>query len=257
MNNKGFVFVETIIVITVLSVALITIYSSFSTVLSNEKKRSAYDDTAYIYETYYIEDYLVSLNLKQYVDHYLVENGRNIITFTCNDFSLYQLTMTDTSSTNNVIINDAAFNKESFCEDVFSKLKNHSHIKMVYITPFDVRKLKKCIEDSTSSLCPDEDRKAINNATPNMLQYIRTITLPMEETDPDYRANGDYSDMYRVIVEYEEKTYDYQITANKLKSGNCPFNYENVNDTCIKFITKNYYNNVKLVMDKDKGEKNE
>lgn len=67
MNKKGFMFVETIMVMTILTTSLITIYITFSRVLINEKRRAMFDDTSYLYRTYLLEDYLVSLNLNNYI----------------------------------------------------------------------------------------------------------------------------------------------------------------------------------------------
>ena len=40
MNNKGFVFIETIIVTVVLTTTLIFLYSNFNKNLNNEKKKT-------------------------------------------------------------------------------------------------------------------------------------------------------------------------------------------------------------------------
>ena len=59
-NKKGFIFVETMIVITILSVALIMLYRGFSTGISHEQRRIEQDHTLYIYRTHYIADFLRS-----------------------------------------------------------------------------------------------------------------------------------------------------------------------------------------------------
>jgi len=48
MKKKGFVLMETIIVISVLCVILITLFVSFSTVLIAVEKRTVYDNTEYL-----------------------------------------------------------------------------------------------------------------------------------------------------------------------------------------------------------------
>ena len=88
MNKKGFMFVETIMVMTILTTSLITIYITFSRVLINEKRRAMFDDTSYLYRTYLLEDYLVSLNLNNYIKKYLVDAGKKIIVFNAEDGSL-------------------------------------------------------------------------------------------------------------------------------------------------------------------------
>ena len=52
MNNKGFMFVETIVTTTILLVALVTIYVSYSAFIIGEKRRLYYDDMSYVYKTF-------------------------------------------------------------------------------------------------------------------------------------------------------------------------------------------------------------
>lgn len=58
MKNKGFVLMETIIVIVVISVALLTIFSSYNKILTKVKAENKYDTSEYIYMTEYIKGYL-------------------------------------------------------------------------------------------------------------------------------------------------------------------------------------------------------
>ena len=55
-NNKGFIFLETIIVTVVLTTTLIFLYSNFSKNINDEKKRLYYDDIAYVYKTIFIRN---------------------------------------------------------------------------------------------------------------------------------------------------------------------------------------------------------
>lgn len=63
MNKKGFVLMETIVVIVVISVALLTIFSSYNKILSKLRTENKYDTSEYIYMTKYIKDYLKDENL--------------------------------------------------------------------------------------------------------------------------------------------------------------------------------------------------
>ena len=58
MKNKGFVLMETIVVIVVISIALLTIFSSYNKILSKVKSENKYDTTEYIYMTSYIKNIL-------------------------------------------------------------------------------------------------------------------------------------------------------------------------------------------------------
>ena len=53
-NKKGFVFVETIVVCSVLAISLVTIYASFALLINEQKKRNKYDQAVYNYRLYYI-----------------------------------------------------------------------------------------------------------------------------------------------------------------------------------------------------------
>ena len=53
-TKKGFMFVETIMVMTILTTTLLSIYITFSRVLLNEKRMAMFYDTSYIYRTYLI-----------------------------------------------------------------------------------------------------------------------------------------------------------------------------------------------------------
>ena len=55
MKKNGFVFVETIVAIVVLTSSLLLLYSSFSKILQSEKTRVYYDDISYIYRSWYIK----------------------------------------------------------------------------------------------------------------------------------------------------------------------------------------------------------
>ena len=63
MKRNGFVFIETIIAIVVLTSSLLLIYSSFTHLYESEKTRVYYDDVAFIYRTHYLRDEIASLNI--------------------------------------------------------------------------------------------------------------------------------------------------------------------------------------------------
>ena len=63
MNKKAFVLMETIVVIVVISIALLTIFKSYNKILSKVKSENKYDTSEYIYMTKYIKDYLKKCNI--------------------------------------------------------------------------------------------------------------------------------------------------------------------------------------------------
>lgn len=62
MNNKGFVMIETIIVITILSIGLISLYSSYNLILSKASTKSYYDNVEHVYKSYFVGKYLEENN---------------------------------------------------------------------------------------------------------------------------------------------------------------------------------------------------
>ena len=60
-NKKGFVFVETVMVIAIVLAGLLAIYISYSNMVRNERRRVRYDEPAFIYRTYAVGQFLLSL----------------------------------------------------------------------------------------------------------------------------------------------------------------------------------------------------
>lgn len=69
--KNGFVLIETIVVITVLSVILVLLYGAYSKVIIGVNKKSLYDNTEYIYKANIVRNYLEStLTKSQYERSY-------------------------------------------------------------------------------------------------------------------------------------------------------------------------------------------
>ncbi len=58
MSKKGFVMIETIIVITVLTVGLISLYVSYSTLISRAQVKNTYENVEYIYKAYTVGSFI-------------------------------------------------------------------------------------------------------------------------------------------------------------------------------------------------------
>lgn len=224
MNKKGFMFVETIMVMTILTTSLITIYITFSRVLINEKRRAMFDDTGYLYRTYLLQDYLVSLNLNDYLKKYLVDTGKKIIVFNAEESSLYNLY-------ENGSRNDREAGKQAFSNKVISNGTDYLQISKIYITYYNVNDLKQCLTKSNKNSCDDPSMEALNNMSTNAILYIKTLSGT---------SNG-----YRLIVEYQESYIDHN-KKSKLKNGSCPNGYVKEGTTCYRKVTKNYYNTTRL-----------
>ena len=65
-NKNGFIFMETIVVISVLSITLLLLFASYSYILRKSRTKKMFDTTETIYKTYYV---------KQVIDNYKVTNN--------------------------------------------------------------------------------------------------------------------------------------------------------------------------------------
>ena len=215
MGKKGFVFVETIVVTVVLTVALITIYATFNSVLTNEKKHMAYDDTGYMYRTFYVQNFLANLNIKGYINNYFSDNSILIKQLYCNDVSLYH-------------DNEEMHSMSVVCEKLIN-IPETLDIKNVYITRYDLSNLKNCIYNN----CSDANlKKNIENLDLAFINYIKSL-----------KPNQFYNDKYRLIIEYEESEYDYS-NYMKPKNSTCQADYELINGKCIRDVHKFYFDNI-------------
>ena len=228
-KKKGFMFVETIMVMTILTTTLLSIYITFSRVLLNEKRRAMFDDTSYLYRTYLIEDYLASLDISKYIKNTLVDANRKIVKLNAKDGSLYNTTdLSDEHSLER--------SKELFSEKVLQTEsgQNILSISNIYITYYNVNDLKACINKSGRMTCNGnasmEDLNNISNI--NAYLYIRSLS-----------GTGDG---YRLIVEYQDDYIDYTKSKNPQNDGTCSNNFVLKNNKCYRKVRKSYFNSVKL-----------
>lgn len=253
MNNKGkgFVFVETIVVIVVLTVGLVMVYSSFSAVASNDKRRATFDDVAYIYRTYYIENFLLSLNIDDYIDYFLPLNEvgevgkKRIQQFNCNNPLLYKIDSNNYNMSTQLTADNR--NKMIYCENILREL----NVENIYITEYNVNELKHCTtrygKTLSSNDCNNKFAETLNTISPDSIYYIRTLNGKSEENP----SNPQCSKEYRVIVEYKDESYelmDDTMTNVGERTHLCPDGYEENNGSCYKKITRHYYANVKMIL---------
>ena len=55
INKKGFIFIETIIVVCILTVALMSLYGNYSKIMANTKELNTFDVSEYNYKTYFLK----------------------------------------------------------------------------------------------------------------------------------------------------------------------------------------------------------
>lgn len=166
MNKKGFIFVETIIVIGVMLGSLMVIYSLYINTKADDNKRLRYDDPAKVYQTFYIKKYLESFDLSEIVSN-----------ITVNEPVLYIY------SSNKQIFGADAGRESEFLQKIFNTL----HITKIIIMKYDIPYLVSCDTGSGfyskyKSLCSDS----------GLIEYLRTL-------DNDSTSNNDY----RMIIVYE------------------------------------------------------
>ena len=236
MKNKGFVFMETIVVTVILTVAALGIYASFATILSNERKRMGFEDTGYMYRTYAVIKFLNSLNFKQYVHEYFENQNQSIHVFGCNDLLLYNTSAVNLDSNGNP-------KQISVCEKILND-KNSFAISKIFITKYDLDTIKKCTTNlkktsGYTSTCNDNSiKKALENVNINFVYYIRTLSA----TDA-----AEFRDSYRVIIEYYETTLDNKNKIAVPDSG-CPSDYELSGGKCVRRVNKYYYDSMILTV---------
>lgn len=83
LKNKGFIIVETIVTVVILSTSLLYLYSSYSSIINREETRLYYDDLAYLYRTNQIRNFLENNvdmdNIKRngFENTYIINIGNN------------------------------------------------------------------------------------------------------------------------------------------------------------------------------------
>ena len=79
--KRGFALLETIIVITFVTVSLLLLYGTFTSLIDSKEKNILYDDASNIYQMYYLKEYLELNGLNDL-------NTDGIREISCDDFSI-------------------------------------------------------------------------------------------------------------------------------------------------------------------------
>ena len=79
--KRGFALLETIIVITFVTVSLLLLYGTFTSLIDSKEKNILYDDASNIYQMYYLKEYLELNGLNDL-------NTNEIREISCDDFSI-------------------------------------------------------------------------------------------------------------------------------------------------------------------------
>lgn len=167
MKNKGFVFIETIVTVLVLSTSLLYLYNSYNNIIDKEETRVYYDDVAYIYKTNYIKRFLEENANIEYVKNEAFK--KSYVTSIGNAF-------------------DNFFNEAQLAENMNNTLENilnNFRVNQMFLVKRNY--IDECDGSETSGKCYFN---ATDNAY-NLTNYIKSIN----DTKHDYY----------LVVEYSEK----------------------------------------------------
>lgn len=186
-NNKGFVLMETIIVMSVLSLALMTLYSSYVKIMANTKAKNFYDTP----EALYIAEAVSRAQL--YNEGYLTSNSENN--------SDKKATIIKNGSAYKIICYNAieTYNKKATCSTTSNLMAYQSsglkrmydafNIEAIYVV--DALEFKNLSEDKFKSVLQFFDGSTIG--------YLKSIDR--STIDP---KNDTYTDLIIVKIKTEE-----------------------------------------------------
>ena len=174
MKNKGFVIIETIFTVVILTTSLLYLYNSYSTIINREETRLNYDDLSYIYRTNYIRNFLESNTNINDIKRYSFDN-----TYVVTLSSAFSSMFTPEQREENM---------QTSLEVIFS---NFNVTKMILM---DSQMLNDCDTNNDSLKC----KTSIENLSYNMQNYIRSLS--------------DMTYDYYLVVEYSENGEDGRIT---------------------------------------------
>ena len=186
-NNKGFVLMETIIVMSVLSVALMTLYSSYVKIMANSKAKNFYDTP----EALYIAEAVSRAQLynKGYLASNIEDNSDKKATIIKNG-SVYKITCYNAIET---------YNKKATCSTTSNLMAYQSfglkrmydafNIEAIYVV--DALEFKNLSEDKFKSVLQFFDGSTIG--------YLKSIDR--STIDP---KNDTYTDLIIVKIKTEE-----------------------------------------------------
>lgn len=134
--KKGFALLETIIVITFVTVSLLLLYGTFTNMINNSRKNLLYDDAANVYKMYFLKEYLELNQLDQYM------NG-DIVSLSCDDFSFASCsTLLDHLNINHLYL--VRYGLKDYDESAYSSsfnryldsISNHDEFKYILVGEF-------------------------------------------------------------------------------------------------------------------------
>ena len=200
MNNKGFIFIETIITVVVLTTTLVLLYASYNNVIITEKRRLYHDDIAYVYKTQHIRD-ILDLTLDYVKFNEAVEYKLNGAPLNERMY-MYVFNVESDIYKNNALITEA---------------KNlYKFYRLVYIKIADIPTIKSCIKDGKNGVSlSDKCRNTLNFANAHGYSYLEDYLLTLDvPTDATSSYKGHEGILISLI--YETKSGDVKSDSNNV-----------------------------------------
>lgn len=186
-NNKGFVLMETIIVMSVLSLALMTLYSSYVKIMANTKAKNFYDTP----EALYIAEAVSRAQL--YNEGYLTSNSENN--------SDKKATIIKNDSAYKIICYNAieTYKAKSACSTISSKMVYQSSgLKRMY-DAFNIEAIYVVNALEFKNLSEDKFKSVLQFFDGSTIGYLKSIDR--STIDP---KNDTYTDLIIVKIKTEE-----------------------------------------------------
>ena len=179
MKKNGFVFVETIIAIVVLTSSLLLLYSTFNKILQLEKTRINYDDMAYIYRTYNIKKELNELDMLSVLKNVTGDSENYFVTIGLDSEGLFK-------------------DKENEKTFISNLLNDYEVSQMLIIKENKVDNLKECtMECSLNNSCSGYENcnNLYTNVNEGLINYLDTVYIDVPCT-------------YVLVIEYNSCNKD-------------------------------------------------
>lgn len=168
-RKKGFIFIETLVVVAVLTVSLLMTYSTYNSVVVKENIRIRYNDSAYMYRTFYLSQFFRNFRLDIVASNLNKDGNKGAINllsgFNCQNQS--------------ILVNE--LDNQAMCEQLFDSL----HINNIYLTYNDLGFLQDC--NNSEGVC-----EVLVQVREEAANYLKTI-------------GGNGTSGYRILIEYAEK----------------------------------------------------
>lgn len=191
-KKKGFVFVETLVVTAILTVSLLALYATYSALIIKEKQRLTYNDSVYLYRTYYLGKFLQNFNLFT-LKEAIKESGYASIT-----------------PANTLLFPNEQDGSENKNKALAETLYNRLHISAIFLTYKDLGYLQKCENW-------EGDCKMFASIDHDIAEYIKTIGGKSKTLNEVVAAD---LKEYRLIVKYTE-TKQGDLCDETTEEGNC------------------------------------